>query len=73
MILGNFGLSGDQEKVQMAMWSIMASPLVMSVDLRNIRDSSKALLQNKNAIAINQDPMGVQGKRIKEVSSQFLT
>ena len=52
----------------MALWSIMASPLIMSNDLRTMRNSSKALLQNKHAIAINQDKMGKQGRRIKEVT-----
>lgn len=69
LILGNFGLSYEQERVQMAMWSIMASPLIMSNDLRKMRDSSKALLQNKNAIAINQDKMGKQGRRLMKVGN----
>ena len=51
----------------MAMWCIMASPLIMSNDLRQLRPESKALLQNKYAIAINQDAMGKQGRRIKKV------
>ena len=51
----------------MAMWCIMASPLLMSTDLRKIRPESKALLLNKRAIAINQDAMGIQGKRIVKV------
>ena len=67
MILGNFGLSYEQERVQMGMWAIMAAPLIMSTDLRNLRPASKALLLNKNVIAINQDPLGIQGKRINEV------
>jgi alpha-N-acetylgalactosaminidase len=68
LIIGDFGLSYDQERVQMGMWAIMASPLLMSVDLRNIRASSKALLQHRGLIAINQDPMGIQGKRVYSVS-----
>ena len=40
----------------------------MSVDLRTIRAESKALLQNKAAIAINQDALGKQGKRIAKVA-----
>ncbi|ELU14039.1 hypothetical protein CAPTEDRAFT_154474 [Capitella teleta] len=66
LIVGNFGLSRTQERVQMAMWCIMASPLIMSTDLRTINDESKALLLNKRAIAINQDALGVQGKRISK-------
>lgn len=61
LVIGNFGLSYEQSKVQMAMWAMMASPLIMSTDLRNISPEMKAILQNKNLIAINQDPFGLQG------------
>ncbi|KAI9553546.1 hypothetical protein GHT06_021464 [Daphnia sinensis] len=64
LIIGNFGLSYDQSRAQMAMWAILASPLFMSVDLRTIRPEMKAILQNKNVIAVNQDELGIQGKRI---------
>ena len=49
------------------MWAIMASPLFMSNDLGNISPISKSLLQNKNMIRINQDPLGLQGKRLFKV------
>nr|XP_053645018.1 alpha-N-acetylgalactosaminidase-like isoform X1 [Cherax quadricarinatus] len=64
LIIGNFGLSYEQSKSQMAMWAIFAAPLLMSVDLRTIRPEYKAILQNKAVIAIDQDPLGIQGKRI---------
>jgi hypothetical protein len=66
LLIGNYGLSDDEERVQMAIWSVVAAPLFMSVDLRTIREESKALLQNKGAIAINQDPLGIQGHRISK-------
>lgn len=69
LLIGNYGLSDDEERVQMAIWSIIAAPLFMSVDLRSIRPESKALLLNKRAIAINQDPLGIQGRRIIKVST----
>ena len=52
----------------MALWSIMASPLIMSVDLRTIKSYSRSLLLNRRAIAINQDRLGIQGRRIATVS-----
>ena len=61
IIIGNFGLSYDQERVQMGMWCMFAAPLLLSNDLRNIRDSSKALIQNKRLLAINQDRLGKAG------------
>ena len=67
LIVGDYGLSYDQQRVHMGMWAIMASPLLMSVDLRAIRPESKALLLNKGVIAINQDPLGVQGIRVMKV------
>ncbi|KAK7077471.1 hypothetical protein SK128_014584 [Halocaridina rubra] len=68
LIIGNFGLSYEQSKSQMAMWAIFAAPLLMSVDLRTIRPEYKSILQNRGVIAVNQDPLGIQGKRIYKVS-----
>ncbi|XP_050821034.1 alpha-galactosidase A isoform X2 [Gopherus flavomarginatus] len=64
LVIGNFGLSWDQQLTQMALWAIMAAPLLMSNDLRHISPQAKWLLQNKDVIAINQDPLGKQGYRI---------
>lgn len=68
MTIGNNGLSENQEKVQMAMWAMMAAPMIMANDLRKISNSSKKILLNKNVIAINQDPLGIQAKRCINVS-----
>jgi len=51
----------------MALWSIMAAPLILSVDLRTISDWARELILNKNLIAINQDPLGAMGRRILKV------
>ncbi|KAM3963174.1 alpha-N-acetylgalactosaminidase-like [Aphomia sociella] len=64
LIIGNFGLSVDQARVQMAVWSILAAPLLMSVDLATIRPEFKQILLNKDIIAIDQDKLGKQGLRI---------
>lgn len=52
----------------MALWAIMAAPLLISNDLRNICPRSKELLQNRHIIAINQDPLGKQGYLTAKVS-----
>ncbi|GFO45388.1 alpha-n-acetylgalactosaminidase-like [Plakobranchus ocellatus] len=67
LVVGDFGLSYYQQKAQFGMWALFAAPLMMSNDLSNIRDEAKALLQNKNIIAINQDPLGNQAVRLFEV------
>ena len=67
LVVGNFGLSYDQQRVQMALWAVMAAPLIMSVDLRSIRLESRDLLLNKRVIAVNQDALGLQGARVGKV------
>lgn len=64
LIIGNFGLSYEQSKTQFAIWAILAAPLLMSVDLRTIRPEYKAILQNRKIIEVDQDILGIQGRRI---------
>lgn len=66
LVIGNFGLSRDQQITQMALWAIMAAPLLMSNDLRSISPEAKALLQDKDVIAINQDRLGKQGYQLRK-------
>lgn len=54
----------EEEKTQMAIWAISASPLIMGNDLRNVAADSKAILLNRHAIAVSQDPLGQMGRRL---------
>lgn len=47
LIIGNYGLSYEESKTQMALWAIMAAPLLMSADLGAIRPEMKEILLNK--------------------------
>jgi len=67
LIIGNYGLSYDQSKVQMAIWAILAAPLLMSTELRDVKPEFKAILQNKAILAVNQDELGIQGRRVNNV------
>ncbi|KAF6120533.1 alpha-N-acetylgalactosaminidase [Phyllostomus discolor] len=70
LLIGNFGLSFEQARAQMALWTVLAAPLFMSTDLRTISAQSVDILQNPLMIKINQDPLGIQGRRIlKDKSS----
>ena len=65
--IGNYGMSEVQERSQMAMWAMMASPMIMSNDLRSLRASSRDILLNRNVIAISQDPLGKQASMFLQV------
>uniref|UniRef100_A0A146L3L6 Alpha-galactosidase n=2 Tax=Lygus hesperus TaxID=30085 RepID=A0A146L3L6_LYGHE len=64
LLIGNFGLSYTQSKVQMALWAILAAPLLMSTDLATIKPEFRDILLNKRIIQVNQDPLGIQGLRV---------
>ncbi|XP_055837557.1 alpha-N-acetylgalactosaminidase [Episyrphus balteatus] len=64
LILGNYGLSYEQSKTQMAVWAILAAPLIMSNDLKAVQPEIRDILINREIIAVNQDPLGIQGRRI---------
>lgn len=71
LLLGNFGLSYDQERTQMAMWAVLASPLIMSLDACQVHPWSQQILQNRRVIAVNQDRLGLQGKLILKVDNNL--
>jgi Alpha galactosidase A/Alpha galactosidase A C-terminal beta sandwich domain len=62
LLLGNYGLSYDQSKVQFVVWTQLAAPLLISTDLKAIDPEIKAILLNRDIIAINQDPLGIMGR-----------
>ena len=63
--VGNGGCTTDEYRTQMSMWSMMASPLIAGNDIRTMSQTTKDLLMNKEVIAVDQDPAGIQGSRVK--------
>jgi len=63
LLIGAGCLTLEEERTQMAIWSISASPLIMGNDLRKVSDASRAILLNKQAIAVSQDILGKMGRR----------
>uniref|UniRef100_A0A6U1HMQ3 Alpha-galactosidase n=1 Tax=Tetraselmis chuii TaxID=63592 RepID=A0A6U1HMQ3_9CHLO len=55
------GLTAEEERTHFVLWALMKSPLLIGADLRSISQHSLDLLMNKHIIAVNQDPLGVQG------------
>lgn len=53
-------LTAVEELTNMVMWSMWSAPLEIAADIRNIPNTSKAILTNKEIIAVNQDPLVYQ-------------
>ncbi len=64
MIIGDFSLSRTQSEAQMAVWSVLAAPLIMSNDVRTISKEDADILQNRGALRVSQDRLGRQGTRV---------
>jgi alpha-galactosidase len=63
--VGNGGLTLNEYRTHMSLWSIAKSPLLIGCDVRNISKESLEILTNSEVIAINQDPLGIQGQKIR--------
>ena len=64
--VGNGNLTLDENRSHFSLWCMMASPLILGNDLRTISKEVLEIVTNKNLIAINQDPLGIQCRRIKK-------
>lgn len=59
------GCTDTQYKTHFALWCMMDSPLMIGCDIRNATETTRQLLQNKELLAINQDPESRGAYRIK--------
>lgn len=62
--VGN-GMPLHQDRAHFSMWVMLAAPLIAGNDLREMSPETLEILTNREAIAINQDPLGIQGFRYK--------
>ena len=61
--LGGTGCTDTEYQSQMSLWSMMASPLAATNDIRNMNAVTKRILLNEEIISINQDSLGKQAER----------
>jgi alpha-galactosidase len=62
--VGNGVLTDAEERAHFSMWAILAAPLIAGNDLRNMTAQDIEVLTNREVIAVDQDALGMQGKRI---------
>lgn len=56
-------------RVHMAMWCIMKAPIIMGSPLSGLKSEILDVLKNPAAISINQDALGIQGKRVASTAA----
>ena len=62
--VGNGGMTHAEYRSHFSLWAMMAA-LLIGTDLRTISQADLEILLNKDLIAVNQDPLGVQARRIR--------
>jgi alpha-galactosidase len=62
--VGNGGMTTDEYRAHFSLWSVLAAPLIAGNDLRDMKSEIHDILTNKEVIAVNQDPLGSEGRRV---------
>nr|ARV78455.1 alpha-galactosidase [Vernicia fordii] len=63
--VGNGGMTKDEYIAHFSIWAISKAPLLLGCDVRNMSEDTMEIVANKEVIAINQDPLGVQAKKVR--------
>ncbi len=64
--VGNSGLTVNESRAHFSLWCILAAPLIAGNDLRDMTKETVEILTNKEAIAVDQDPLGKQGVKVRD-------
>jgi alpha-galactosidase len=62
--VGNGGMSADEYRAHFSLWALLAAPLLMGNDVREMSQDTRAILGNREVIAVDQDPLGRPGDRV---------
>ncbi len=67
--VGNGMMTYEEYRTHMTLWAMLAAPLLAGNDVRNMTEETKAILLNREVIAIDQDKLGQQGYRVAKKGS----
>ncbi|HEY4048843.1 MAG TPA: glycoside hydrolase family 27 protein [Acidobacteriaceae bacterium] len=63
--IGNGHMTDDEYRTHMSLWALTAAPLLAGNDLRSMTPATKAILMNREVIAVDQDALGKQASPVK--------
>jgi alpha-galactosidase len=59
IIAGDGGMTPAESRSQLALWSMMSAPLILSSDLDRLSPAALAIIGNQAVLSVDQDPLGV--------------
>ncbi|WP_461033054.1 glycoside hydrolase family 27 protein [Streptomyces mayteni] len=66
LVVGRPGLTLTEARSHFALWALMAAPLMAGNDIRTMSADVSAILRNPRLLAVNQDPLGAGGRRVRD-------
>jgi alpha-galactosidase len=63
--VGNGGLNPTEARAHFSLWCILAAPLMAGNDIRSMTRETASILTNKEVVAVDQDALGLQGRRVR--------
>ncbi|KAK8656499.1 hypothetical protein V6N13_098448 [Hibiscus sabdariffa] len=64
--VGNGGMTTEEYRCHFSIWALAKAPLLIGCDVTSMDNVTFELLTNKEVIDVNQDKLGVQGKKVKK-------
>lgn len=58
------GLAVGENRIYFGLWAIMKAPLLLSANLPRLVNEIIAIVNNTEVISVNQDPLGVQARKL---------
>jgi alpha-galactosidase len=70
--VGNGGMNFEMYKSHFSLWCIVKAPLLIGCDLTNITKETLTILTNTEAIEVNQDSLGIQGRMVSNSRGRMI-
>jgi alpha-galactosidase len=64
--IGNGGLTAAESRSHFSLWCLWAAPLMAGNDVRHMSKETAEILTQPELIAVDQDPLGIQGRRVRD-------
>ncbi|KAK4480669.1 hypothetical protein RD792_013747 [Penstemon davidsonii] len=64
--VGNGGMTYQEYRSHFSIWALVKAPLLIGCDVRNLTAETFEIISNEEVISVNQDPLGVQGRKVHE-------
>ena len=69
MEVGVPGVTDRESQSHFSLWAIAGAPLLAGNDITTMSDTTTKILTNPEVIAVDQDPLGLQGTKVSEPAS----